>query len=491
MASSKSATPVAADHPAMLLRIGTPDEKAAMARAAPVTLPNDDLVRSLQQKYPKDKRWLLFRNDYRYIYVVNWMYQFRGYIKSGSEHFDVDSFEIELFNLVNPPPLDDLSLVLHRARLALISRVHGRKVESLAHFELFYRHHFGMDTPLGAIDEDAEDVLGEQPPGAICFDDLYVDEKIDILYTLIMKVTQYADFREYVERHVHLDFARPHVLFSGRDAKQGVLGDFLLVFDGTAMYKRTVEYPVMEIPAKRRQSPRDPEHAFGAAAFDAKCVKYDLIYKDIYALDAFIEELKVHRNHKKNRLILEVIKKPAAISNVFDYETRKRRVILSRKKENDLALLLATRKKSSRLEAKQLRRNEEEQDRRLSELEALRNSSTRRSRRNMNSLQNKLTAGSSAKITREERWKLRKGPMPDFSVPGTLTPEVLDPVLEDGPVNAGAGETEPLPVINGVKRAKTDSEAEKNNLDGAITGQEPGLDTKVGTENRDTNDSVA
>lgn len=422
MATSKSATPAVQDHPALDLRIGKPDERSALSKVYPLSLPNDDLVEHLQQTYPKDKRWREFRNDYRYIYVVDWMYQCRGYLKLANDHFDVDSFEIELFNLVNPPPLDDLSLILHKARLALISKVHGKKAESLALFEPLYRVYFGTDLPLGGTENseevdvsDGAELTVKQAEDLPTFDDLYIDEKIDILYDLMYEVSLYADFRDYVEKHIpHPDFARPLLLFRGKDPKRpAVLEDYILVFDGTAMYKRTVVVPPMEIPKKRLMSPQNPQEDFGEEAFDAKKITYELVYKDIFTLDTLIQELLVHRNYKKNRLLLEVIKKPAAISNFFFYETEKRRIIMSRKKENEMAHLLATRKKSSRLEAKKKQRHEEEQEKKLQELEELKYATTRRSQRNYNYLENKIKSDFTAGLTREERAKLRKGPAPD------------------------------------------------------------------------------
>lgn len=423
MVSCDSATPaVGEDHPAFKLRIGTQEEKAILSRLLPTVSPNDQTVQILQQSYPKDKRWREFRNDYRYIYVVQWMYQCRGYIKLGGEHFDVDLFEIELFNLVSPPPIDDLSLLLHKMRLALINRVHGKKAESLALFEPLFRRYFGNETPLGA----AQDLEDETLQAETLFEDLYIDEKIDVLFTLIFKVTQYADFREYLERNkIAPEFARATVLFRGIEPKQrSKLEDYLLTFDDTAMYKRTMVVPPLDIPAKRKLSPEDPEEAFGEDAFDAKSIKYELIYKDIYSLDAFIEELKEFRNYKKNRLLLEVIKKPAAISNVFDYEIQKRRILMSRRKENEMARLLADRKKSSRLEAKQKQRVEEEQAKKLKELKELLYTTSRRSQRNYNILENKIKSDFTAGLSRQERLKLRKG---------TSTFEELPPDWPNGP----------------------------------------------------------
>ncbi|KAM9916744.1 hypothetical protein OXX80_013502, partial [Metschnikowia pulcherrima] len=129
MPSTKSATPpVPAGHATEVLRIGTADEVAALAKLSPVVLPNDALVTNLQQNHPNEPRWRRFRNDPNYIYVLNWMFQCRGYIKLASEHFDTDLFEMELFELVQPPPVDDMVLVINKAKLALISKVHGKKV---------------------------------------------------------------------------------------------------------------------------------------------------------------------------------------------------------------------------------------------------------------------------------------------------------------------------------------------------------------------------
>lgn len=431
MVSSKASTPQAElDHPAENLRIGTPNERSVLSKLTPITLPNDDLVLSLQKQYPKDERWKTFRNDYQYIYVMNWMHQCRGYVRLGGELFDVDLFEIELFNLVYPPPLDDMHLLLHKARLALLSKVNGKRVESLALFEQLFRLYFGVETPLGGSEDD-ETLLDN----SVLFDDLFIDQKIEILYLLMSEVSLYSDFRDFIERSkLSPEMARPLQLFRAVDPqKPSHLEEYVLVFDGTAVYKRVVVAPSLVIPKKRRLCPEDPEEAFGEDSFDAEKITYELVYKSIFDLDAFIEELKVNRNKKKNRLILEVIKKPAAVSNVFEYETRKRRILMSRRKENEMARLLATRKKSSRLEAKVKQRNEEEQERKLRELEDLQYSTSRRSQRNYHILENKLKSDFTAGLSRGERLNLRKGAnfgdeeLVDFSPSRALTVEIEDP----------------------------------------------------------------
>lgn len=408
--TTKAGTPVAGqDHPALELRIGTYDEKTNLSKVSPTVLPNDKLVEELQMNHPKDKRWKEFRNDFRYIYVMNWMSQCRGYLKLASEHFDVDLFEIELFNLVSPPPIDDLSLLLHKTRIALISKVHGKKTESLALFEPLYRVYFGIETPLGGVEESDEEL--SQTTDLPLFDDLYIDEKIDILYSLMVEVTTYSGFREFVEKNkLTPDVIRASLVYRGKDPKApSTLEDYLLVFDGTAMYKRIVVAPSLVIPKKRSLSPQDPETAFGEDAFDAQKIRFELIYKDVYRLEELIEELKIQRNHKKNRLLLDIIKKPAAIAKVFEYEIRKRRILMSHKKENEMARLLATRKKSSRIEAKQKQRLEEEQERKLRELEELKYASSRHSRRSLNNLGHQVKSDVSTGLSRADRLKLRKG----------------------------------------------------------------------------------
>lgn len=409
MPSSKSQTPVSAgvEHPLHSVALGDEEERAALFKVGPAVLPNNTTVDSLKENYPNDPRWSTFRSDFRYIYVMNWMYQCRGYIKLASEHFDADLFEIELFDLVHPRPVDDMALLVNKTKLGLLSKIHGKKVSSLASFESLFRVYFGSETPLaGAKDEDEEVHDTSIYP---MFDDLYIDEKISILYEMVVEVTQYPDFRDFVDKNkLGPDALRPASIMSNHSKNQNSSEDYILLFDNTALYKRVIKCPELSVPRKRKLAPKYPEEEYGSDAFDVASVNFELIFKDIYGLDAFVKTL-TPKKAKKNKMLLDVLTKRDFVSNIFSYEIRKRKILSNRRKDFEMTRLLATRKRSSRIEAKEKQREHEEQERKLRELEELQYATNRRSQRTRNQIEQQIKMDYTDGLSREERLKMRKG----------------------------------------------------------------------------------
>lgn len=405
MPTSKSLTPAAGEHPAHTLSIGADDDVTALSKLGAAALPNDALVERLRTQHPKEKRWRHFRTDYRYLYVMSWMQQCRGYVRLGNEPFDVDLFEIELFNLVHPPPVDDMALLANKTRLALLGKVHGKKLVLLGLFDTLFRVYFGTETPLGGAD-DMEVDSSAFPT----FSDLYIDEKIDVLFTLMAEVAQNADFRDFLDKSkLAPNLLRAPSIFHTSDKKTHSTEDYLLFFDNTALYKRVATYPELVVPKKRSLAPEWPEEEWPEEAFDVADVQFELVYKDVYGLDEFIELLQKNRKSKRSKQMLDVLAKRDFVANAFAYEIRKRRTLAGRRREFELARLMATRKRSSRLEAKEKQKYAEEQARKLRELEELQYATARRSQRARTLRQTRLQADYSAGHSREERLRVRKG----------------------------------------------------------------------------------
>lgn len=409
MPSSKSQTPVSvsSEHPLHSVSLGDDEERTSLLKLGPAILPNNTTVESLRENYPKDSRWSSFRSDSHYIYVVNWMYQCRGYIKLASEHFDVDLFEIELFDLVHPRPVDDMALLVNKVKLGLLSKIHGKKLASLGSFESLFRVYFGSETPLGGPKEDDDEGLDTSVYPM--FDDLYIDEKISILYEMVIEVTQYPDFRDFIDKNkIGPDALRPLSIMPSHIKNQSSSEDYLLLFDNTALYKRVATSPELSVPRKRKLAPKFPEEEYGSDAFDIATVNFELIFKDIYGLNTFINSL-TPKKAKKNKTLLDVLTKPAFVSNIFSYETRKRKILSNRRKDFEMTRLLATRKRSSRIEAKEKQKEHEEQERKIRELEELQYATNRRSQRTRNQIEYKLKMDYTDGLSREERLKMRKG----------------------------------------------------------------------------------
>lgn len=413
MPASKLASPFVPsdDHPAHQLEIGNDDEIQTLMKLTPVTLPNDTIVENLQKQYPDDQRWFLFRKDYKYIYVMQWMFQCRGYVKLILEHFDPDLFEIELFNLVDPPPIDDLVLLSNKVRLALMNKFVDKKLTRLVDFEPAFRKLFGPDTPLKGVKDESDDEndVDASYDSLPQFDDLFIDEKFEVLYLLMARVSLKSDFRDFIDKNGLLpDLLRPEFIFHTREGKSGKSEEYFLAFDSTALFKRTVNPVELHVEKKRKLAPISPEEALSADVFDSTDIQYDLLFRGIYQLNSLIKELHPRRKIKKNKALLDIISTDDFITNVFAYDIKKRRVLQNRRKESKMAHLLATRKKSLRLEAKERQKEEEEHERRLREFEEAQLLPNRRSKRTRNMMETKLKQDFTAGLSREERLKMRK-----------------------------------------------------------------------------------
>lgn len=363
------------------LTIGDPEDIAALAKQAPARPLNDTFVESLRKQHPQDERWSTFRSSNQYVYVMSWMYQCRTYAKLGNEWFDTDLFEVELFNLTHPQPIDDMNLLVNRVRHHLLLRIHGKKLASLALFDPLFRMYFGSDTPMGGPVGDDEDFALPKYRG---FDSLYIDEKIDILYRLMTECAYYADFRDHLERSkAEPDLLRPFCIFQQHDKKTATTEEYLFLYEGTALYKRIITYPELVVPHKRSESAPYPETAYPAEAFDVESVRYELIFRDVFGLDAYVRELKEHPKLKKNRALLEVLQHPENVAHVYSCELRKRRFLANRRRDYEVRQVLAVRKRSTRIEAKERQVEEEQRQEKVKQLdqEDIRVAARRRSTR--------------------------------------------------------------------------------------------------------------
>lgn len=358
---SVPALPLALD-----LDIGTEDQIAALGKLQPILLPNHapggyetpDLIET--------------RNSYAYIYVVNWLYHFRGFLKLQSDLFDVDIFELELLGHFpdikmstddSDAPLKSLSLFLTKLKIALMSAAQNSRLKSIENFEKIFRLWFGPDTPLGGVD-DADDDDAENKPSNplaskaaenILFDALKMSEKFEVLYILINHISQYANFKNWMDKNsIPLDQLRMKSIYSEIAEKEPrAQHDYFLLFDNLRLYKRTIKYTPLVIPKKRKLLPADPNLAFAQECFDISMdVKFDLIFQNVYELEKFVETSSIPQ-------LSHVVANQDNVDLVFAAELRKRRYLTNRRKELQLASLLATRKRSSRIEAKEKQRQEE------------------------------------------------------------------------------------------------------------------------------------
>lgn len=391
---SKSNTPT--DHPANGLIIGSLEQRHSLSKIYPIHLSN---------KFTDLKG---LREDFKYIYVINWLYQCRGYIKLSSEYFDNDLFEIELLNMVNPAPIDDMILFINKLKLSLISKIQGKKIQSLNMFEPIFRMYFGSNTPLGGSNEDDENETNfEIDVNLPKFDNLNIKDKIEIFYLCIKEIVQYQDFRDFIDKNkLSHDLIRLNSIYL-EIIKPSQSEDYTLCFNDTCLYKRIITYPNLSIPKKRKLSPSNPEIFFKFEQFDIIEVKFELVYSNIYEFSDFLKSIKMKKS-SKFKSIYNKLSNKNLIENYFNIELKKRKIITNRRKDFEMSRLIATRKKSSRLQAKEQERIKEEQERKLQEEEDLKFAAQRRfERRQSKRLNDDKAPDYTAGLSREERLNLR------------------------------------------------------------------------------------
>ncbi|KAI5954874.1 hypothetical protein KGF57_003899 [Candida theae] len=404
------------------LTIGTPDQITALSKHAPLVLPNQ----LPDQPYAETLQAL--RCSYNYTFVMNWLCNFRGFLKLQSEFFDVDIFELELLNYFpdpatlydnydvgatgryssSPPPYPASGasmLFINRLKLSLMHFLMGNKNPELS-FEQVVRQNFGISTPLGGVAEESveikedgddieegdvekeapeqekqqqqhqeqqeQDVAGiDTAPSsndAILpqFDYLLIEDKIEVLYIVISYIATSYKFKDWIDRQApnQPEFSRVDPIFvtentyiSNKTTKEASHSQWLLLFDNARLYKRTIGYPDLEIPKKRKNSPEFPQDHYPASKFDVSKsqIQFELIAKNIFELNTYLTKLKSNRFTTSPRVLISKLTRSKLIDSIFNNEIKKRKFIASRKKEVQLAGLLAVRKRSSRLEARQER----------------------------------------------------------------------------------------------------------------------------------------
>lgn len=371
-------------HPTHNLSIGDEEQISNLQKLQPTLLAN-------QTAYETPDLQKL-RTSFKYLYVMNWLYNYRGYLKLQSDYFDVDLFELELMQFF--PPSNHLlnsdestqrsESLVNKLKLALISIVQGSKLSSINNFEKIFRLWFGIDTPLGGEDEEEEEevVVNSRQliDPNITFDQLSITAKFEIFYILISHITNYQNFRNWIDRNnLSLESLRMNPIFT-ESAKSGPSlitlktltslvtlkspnsqtqsqVDYFLLFENNRLYKRTVLFPSLAIPKKRKLAPEYPEEFFAPEQFDINPeIKFELIFKNVYEFDEYLKEIS---SKKSAKTLYTKLSKASLIDSIFSNELKKRKFIVNKRKEQQLVSLLATRKRSSRLEAKEKQRQDE------------------------------------------------------------------------------------------------------------------------------------
>ncbi|KAG7193325.1 uncharacterized protein KQ657_000741 [Scheffersomyces spartinae] len=403
------------EHPALSLsNIFNNEEITQLQKLHPIHLPNTSDTS-------------INRNGTDYVYVINWLYQCRGFVKLQSEYFDVDLFEMELLDSSHS---SDINVFSNRLRLNLISTLQSSKLSSLANFEAIFRLWFGIDTPLGGIDEEDENDINGGDVNVVkvdtgtgplpTFNSLNINDKFTILAIIMRYISDYLAFRTFIDKSgLSVEQLRITPFFIHTSAP-GTVEEYYHLFDNTRLYKRTIKHSPVTIPRKRSETKGSSTYNF-----DVVSIAFELFYNDIYEFNEYYKNNVVKSKTKLARAIGSQLK--SHLDQMFQLELKKRKVLAARRKELQMATLLATRKRSSRLEAKEMKRQEEEDERLKLQEEELKIAGLRRlEKRRL--LQEKLEQ-EKVQNSREHRLKLRQAQSTQQTPEPEVGPEV-EPEVE-------------------------------------------------------------
>ena len=400
VAKSDSGHTLSMEHEAPMdaLQYGSDEQIQLLMKFNSVQMPTERLA---------DKDMLnKVRSSNEYIYVMNWLYVCRGFVKLQSEHFDVDLFEIELLNLVNPPPVDESILLINKLKRGLTTALKNPRLSYVSNFEHMFRIYFGVDTPLGGK-EDENDEIPEPT-----FEDLLFGQKFEILFTVLSYVSSFSSFRNFMERgSVPFDNMKASPLYSEVDRDTHTTTDYLLLFECQCLVKRTASYP--ELIVEKKKPDGFSMDQYDDSQFDVTSVEFEILARGIYQLNSFLLDIYDKRKQKKYKTLYSHLATDDVFDSLYAAEIIKRKILVNRKKELQLANLLATRKRSSRLEAKEKQKEEELKLFKIQEQEEMRHATERRleKRRRMKEeqeFQREAISQSSTRLSREERLKQRK-----------------------------------------------------------------------------------
>ncbi|KAG7719080.1 hypothetical protein KL949_002060 [Ogataea haglerorum] len=331
--------PVQSTHPAETLSDLVADDVRAVLLKTPPTLLIEDPV--------YHNRLTELRNDYRYAYVVQWIYLLRHLVKI-TENFDVETFEEELLGIASP---------------VFVNTFVTRMVQYLANFKLD-----NFDAQVNdALDHVSARYYEEYDP--IDYFALDPIGKTELFHNLIQlaNIKSRDNFRKSVDQYAKPQHdLRLEPVYAYTEDRE--LNEWFVLEDSRVYYRKT-EYPSMEVPKRRadaKKAIRDPAETF--ADIEPVLVEWRCETAGIYQFDQYLKELKQKAGKKTSSHEYKLYGSlKGFVEQVAQHDLKKRRQALQRRREIQMQALLANRKRSSRLEAKEKQKQEEDEKKREEE----------------------------------------------------------------------------------------------------------------------------
>ncbi|KAG7694111.1 hypothetical protein KL950_004107 [Ogataea haglerorum] len=331
--------PVQSTHPAETLSNLVADDVRAVLLKTPPTLLIEDPV--------YHNRLTELRNDYRYAYVVQWIYLLRHLVKI-TENFDVETFEEELLGIASPVFVNTFvtRIVQYLANFKL-DNFDAQVNDALNHVSARYYEEYDP------IDYFALDLIG----------------KTELFHNLIQlaNIKSRDNFRKSVDQYAKPQHdLRLEPVYAYTEDRE--LNEWFVLEDSRVYYRKT-EYPSMEVPKRRadaKKAIRDPAETF--ADIEPVLVEWRCETAGIYQFDQYLKELKQKAGKKTSSHEYKLYGSlKGFVEQVAQHDLKKRRQALQRRREIQMQALLANRKRSSRLEAKEKQKQEEDEKKREEE----------------------------------------------------------------------------------------------------------------------------
>lgn len=332
------------------------------------------------------------RNNFKYSFVVQWIYLLKHVIKL-ADAFDVENFEEELLGIAPPTFLNSL-----KSKLILFLK--NQKIVSIdMEFDFFVDQIYkdynllelnglepenagghddnGNENKDGANylndndgDGDGDDDDDDSP--VITYSKLPLSEKIDVLYNLIKlaNTKSYSNFRKTVDK-----FEKPQFDLKITPIYETVKGNTkeeYIILQDARVYRRKWEFSKLEIPVEKSEYNEKVKNPYtDLAKLSPKLVEWTCLTTGIYQYDNYIKDLRKSFGKKTSSdeyALSQALE--ANIDFIIQHDLKKRKQSAQRKREIEMQMLMANRKRSSRLEEKERRKKEEEAVR-MKELEVL------------------------------------------------------------------------------------------------------------------------
>ncbi|ODV83935.1 hypothetical protein CANARDRAFT_24635 [[Candida] arabinofermentans NRRL YB-2248] len=286
------------------------------------------------------------RSNPKYCYIIQWLYLMKHLIKL-HDSFDVITFEEELLGIATIP------LFINNFKIKLIQYLTNYKIDNLSI----------------EFDEKLNQILNSQlNEEYIEYGKLTLFEKIEIIYKLIKlaNLKNPDNFRKIIDK-----FNKPHedtrVLPIFENIIDNNFKEEYFMLEDCRLYYKKFEFKSIEIPKLRKNYKKlinnnNNNQYETFYLIEPKLIEFKCLTVGIYEFDLYLKNLKLKSGKKTKSIefkLYNLLKD--YINKVLTLDLKKRKQLLARKREIQMQSLLANRKRSSRLEEKELLKKQQDE----------------------------------------------------------------------------------------------------------------------------------